>query len=544
MKLRIAGLIPARNPASPGVLLRHQNLLTWATLTACLVASIYVIYYASGYEHSNVNTNFFVYFMPSLAPNSASLGWHDLVLPFYKVGTESRPRFLNWFVEILDHHLRFFLYRFVLIPPTLSVAWIGQLIIAPCCLYRLMMNLVRNRQAAVLALAVYISSVGFIYGISTLNLAAKPLSNVIYIVVLYLASRLDARGARGKLLFAIPGAEKHLMLFVLFLGGFLDELPLFAYALPALVFPRRFLPRPWAYRKVRAAAVNLGLLAAPFVAFVLFTIFVAPMITAHFFNYRFDYIGTLLAYNEGPDKPMFGVFSLHTLFLTILSLIGTSLVPLQAGLPAWRWFAAANMSAAEALLYSAFVSVLVIIFVAIYRGCANGYYRSLIAKFGLTIAVFLVFFSMLMGRLGLAWSTGFYYGTVFSVLFALMFGVSFAAIDRNWGRARTAFLALTVVVAAVQLNNLIGLQQAWVDDIDGGTAEDLRIMGNADAIMLPPLTIDEHRPVDRAVLAAYWQAWREHRLDASVRNKSVPVDAIYLIAELNYLDHLRALHQP
>ena len=168
-------------------------------------------------------------------------------------------------------------------------------------------------------------------------------------------------------------------------------------------------------------------------------------------------------------------------------------------------------------------------------------------RVGMAILAFFVFFGMCMARQGSDWSSGFYQGSVFAVLFALMFGVCFAAIRQDRTHLRAAFLALTVIVVTVQPNNLIGLQRAWVYVIGLSTAESLdrgRFKGNADLIMLPPLTIDMDRPVDRAVLTAYWQAWREHQLDASVRNQPVPVGALYLIAELNYLDHLRALRRP
>lgn len=86
------------------------------------------------------------------------------------------------------------------------------------------------------------------------------------------------------------------------------------------------------------------------------------MITEHFLNYRFDYVGTLLARNPGANDAIIGAFSPRTLLLTVLALLGTSVVPLQLGLAALKWFQAANMSTREALSYSAFVSIFVIIF--------------------------------------------------------------------------------------------------------------------------------------------------------------------------------------
>lgn len=136
------------------------------------------------------------------------------------------------------------------------MTWISQLVIASYYFYRFIMNLVHDRQAAALTLTVYVSSVGFLCGFSTLHWEGKPLSHLIYILVLYLSSVLDARGAARKPLFAIPGAEKYVVLLVLFFGSYLDELPLFAYALPVLIFPNRFLPSSWTYRKIGEAAVN------------------------------------------------------------------------------------------------------------------------------------------------------------------------------------------------------------------------------------------------------------------------------------------------
>ena len=115
---------------------------------------------------------------------------------------------------LFDFHLGHFLYDYFLIPPTLSLSWIFQLTLYDSCLYRHTQNLTRYKQApSGSALAVYLSSVGFLSGVTYGLAPGKSLSNVVYIFTLFLASGLDRQAApAARFLFFIPSWRKYALL--------------------------------------------------------------------------------------------------------------------------------------------------------------------------------------------------------------------------------------------------------------------------------------------------------------------------------------------
>ncbi len=512
----------------------------WVMLAGCVAAGIVALYCLSGYEYAVVDPQFYIANALGLVQEHSFLRWGDLIKVFYNFGDPDgdRPRFLMYLVSLLDFHLRYYLYDYILIPPALSIAWLFQLVVGPYCLYGLMRNLTRDRQAAWLALAVYLSSVGFLSGFTLAWQAGKSLSNVLYIAALFLASALDRRAAPHKLLFSIPGARKYLLLALLFLGLFLDEMPLFAFPMLLLMFPRRFLPSAWSARELGAATVNVGILALPLAAFLLFCVVFVPMITEHFLHYRFDYIGAIL--NHDPNAGPFGIFSAGTLLLNFVALFGSALVPLATS-HVFHLFAGTSLGAPSAELVTYLVVVplfvLALAAVALCRNCLEPARRELTARAGITMAAFLFFFAAVQGRHN-GWGYGYYYGSVFAVLFALMLGVWFAAIRRGRSGLRTAFAVATVFIVAMQIHNM-AVAQSGVAEEDNALS--VKMMGIAPRELGRPVAVDAALPVNRAVLEDLWAAWRQGRLEDRLRQAPIPAGAIYLVTELRYISHLRTV---
>lgn len=526
-------------PLLLGVRNRQEGLI-WAMLAGCVAAGVFALYRLSGYEYAVVDPQFYIANALGLLREHLSLRWEDLINVFYNFGDPDgdRPRFLMYLVSLLDYHLRYFLYDYFLIPPTLSLSWLFQLVVGPCCLYGLMRNITRDRQAPWLALSVYLSSVGFLSGITFAWQAGKSLSNVLYLVVLFLASALDRQVAPRRLLFFIPGAKKYILLVLLFLGLFLDEMPLFGFPLLLLMFPSRFLPSAWTGRGMSAAMVNVGILALPLAFFFLFSIVLAPMITEHFFHYRFDYIGAIL--NHDPNAGPFGVFSAVMLLLHFVTLFGSAIVPLESG-HVFHLFPGMSLSApsAELVSYLAVVPlfVLALAAVALCRNCLDPARRKLMARAGMTVSAFVLFFAAVQGRHNI-WGYGFYYGSVFAVLFALTLGVWFAAIRRQRSGLRTAFAAATIFIVAMQIHNMVVAQRGVAEEKN---ALSVKLMGIAPQEMGRRVAVDAALPVNRAVLEDLWTAWRHGHLENRLRQTPIPAGAIYLVTELRYVSHLRAV---
>ncbi|MGO8867110.1 MAG: hypothetical protein ACLQME_11470 [Alphaproteobacteria bacterium] len=509
-------------------------------IAASIVAAIFALFYLSGYENAAVDPQFYIADALGLMQGHLPLRWGDLLNMFYNFGDPdgNRPRFLMYFVALLDFHLRYFLYDYFVIPPTLSLSWLFQLILGPYCLYRLMQNVTRDKQAAWLTLAVYLSSVGFLSGFTFGLASGKALSNVVYIVALFLASGLDRQAAPGTFLFFIPRWRKYALLVLLFFGPFLDEMPLFAYPLLVLLFPGRFLPPAWTARGTSAAAVNLAILALPLAAFFLFAIVFAPMITEHYFHYHFDYMGAILN-SKGTTGP-FGMFSLRTLALNFLALFGSAIVPLETK-NVFQLFAGADLGAPSSELATYIICVPLFVLglaaLALCRGCLSPARRRLTARCGITMAAFLIFFAAVQGRHG-GWAYGFYYGSVFAVLFALMLGIWFAAIRRERAGLRVAFVVATALIVAMQIHNTAVAQQ--------GVAEATNLLSLKTNGLVPhemgnAVAVDEKLPVSHAILEELWTAWRQGRLEERLREAPIPVGALYLVCELRYISHLRAV---
>ena len=374
---------------------------------------------------------------------------------------------------------------------------------------------------------------GVTYGLAP----GKSLSNVVYIFTLFLASGLDRQAAAARFLFFIPSWRKYALLALLFLGPFLDEMPLFAYPLVVLMFPSRFLPPAWRVRRLSAAMVNAAVLAMPLAAFFLFTIVLAPMIIEHYFHYRFDYIGAVL--NGDRARGRSASFR-RTLALNFLALFGSAIVPLEMK-NVFQLFAGTELEAPSSELATYMVAVplfaLGMAALALCRRCVIPARRGLTARSAITVTAFLIFFAAVQGRHG-GWAYGFYYGSVFAVLLALMLGIWFAAIRRERSGLRVAFVVMTTAIVAMQIHNTAVAQHGVTEATN---ALSVKTNGLVPAEMGDAVAVDEKLPVDRAILVDLWTAWRQGRLEERLREAPIPVGALYLVCELRYISHLRAL---
>lgn len=142
--------------------------------------------------------------------------------------------------------------------------------------------------------------------------------------MLWLVSEAARRLRPGHLLVDAPLVVRLAVPLVLFLGLFVDEPPIFAFALVPLVFASLFVRWPRCLGDLTAMTMNGAYFIAPAVAFLACVIFVVPPLTERFFDFRFDYLGNTLAvganwhgaasFLEGPHAsltPAIMLFSPH-----------------------------------------------------------------------------------------------------------------------------------------------------------------------------------------------------------------------------------------
>ena len=102
----------------------------------------------------------------------------------------------------------------------------------------------------------------------------KTLSNGIFVGALYAASVAAKRLRQDAGLVEAPGWSKWVLALVLFVGLFVDELPIAAFFVVPAVFWMYILP-PWPWTvpsRVRTLARTAGFFAAPMVAFLVIAI--------------------------------------------------------------------------------------------------------------------------------------------------------------------------------------------------------------------------------------------------------------------------------
>src|SRR5450631_938041 len=252
------------------------------------------------YDDSFVHPDFYRYILQETLRDGLPIQWHDVVnsLQLRSPG-EFRPRFLAYLIQAIDQKLRLLSYEHVLTPPTLSpISWVLELLVGPYFLFRAAVNLTASRRAAVAATVVYLSTTGFLSGVTMVLLQGKNLSNVVLILCIYFASDIAKKTAGEQYLCRAPGIQKYVLLGIMFLGLFLDEMPIFAFvAIPAL-FPKLFFPRGLRNPEWREWLLNALFFCLPALLFVAIVLFVVPQITQKYFGFRFDYLGNTLLVGE------------------------------------------------------------------------------------------------------------------------------------------------------------------------------------------------------------------------------------------------------
>jgi len=508
---------------------------------ALLYASAHFVWLVTHYNRTFVHPDFYGHIVQETVLNGLGLHWSDALYAIQiRSPGESRPRFLAYAIEAVDQKIRLFLYRFVVVPPTfLPIAWILQLVVAPWCLFELMKTLTESRGAALAAVVVYVTSVGFLSGFSMSLLQGKALSHVALLLVLYLMSRLHARAREGELFSEIPSPLRYAVLAVLLGGLFLDEMPWFAFPLSVVMFPSLFLPasRP---RRSGGAMIRNGLVfVLPVVVFLFIVLVVVPPVTQRYFGLRFDYLGNVFARGTqamGAKSPFEGphaVFGAATVWENFTTLFGVSLVPWQVSpivkSPYGDYPGTQVMNAAK-------IAVFVIVFGLLgLTALRTGVGGRLLRRVIVVTVLFLVFLSLVSIR-HIPVSTGYYYGSSFAAVFALLIGAWYASVEAS-GRAVASVIVAAMVlgIALVQTDNFAPINHGWMDTHHELVARP-RYRGKLP--LAPP------RDVTAAELHDIWRAWRGRWLDAYLAERTISVGAVYLVVELQTIDRVRAATPP
>lgn len=518
---------------------------TAIALVAVIVAAAHLVYLLADYQHVFVHPEWYFRLLPDTVRDGVTLSARDLVDALQPRLSESRPRWLMYFIAAVDQKLRFWLYQWGPVYPTLSpVAWLLQLLVAPVCLYRLLVELTRDRAAGLAGLAVYLSSIGFLSGFTMLFMPGKTLSNSIFMAALYAAAVATGKLRPGQTLAEAPGWSKYLVLVALFVGLFVDEMPLATFLIVPLVFWPQFLPiLPRPARRSDLATriwptVKNGLFfALPGLAFLVVVLLIAPPLLRYLYDFHFDYLAETLGIGVTGSSLAVAREPLTLALVTenFTNLVGLSLAPYHLSplimSPFGDFPGSQVTNLPKALLLVGFFGV----------GAWAGWRAR--ATFGWQIlglmaalVVFTLFLSLVMIR-HIPIITGYYYGAGFSSLFALLVGLIVAGVSLTMPAARPLAALMALAIVGVQIVNYAPINDGWISThnevVTRWWMERLR------SGLQRRIPLSEPAPLTRPELQGIWAAWERDRLDAYLREHKVSGAALYEVFELRELDDYR-----
>jgi hypothetical protein len=529
-QLRIARLSLLTRPAT-----------RFVVLAFCLAVGHFV-FLLSDYKNVFVHPDFHQANLGFVMRSGLAIGPHDFVdILQQREEGEFRPRWLMFYLEALDHKIRMQLYQWMPVYPTLGpVTWPLQLLLTPYLLYKLMVRLTADRGAALASVAVYISSAGFLSGFTMALMPGKTLSNLVYIAAFYAALVAAERLRPGQYLVESSGPAKYLLVLVLTLGLFLDELPVAAFLMVPLIFWRYFFPQTLSAQAFVRFVGNGLYFAAPVAVFLFIVLVVVPPITERYLNYRFDYLADILpsASNSRLGGSLFvgpkASLTPELVLENYTTLFGVSLAPWYISpfveMP-WGHYPGTQVNNLPKLaIFLVFLGATLII-----AWRATGRFGTYLRGLLVAIIVFGLFLSLLSVR-HIPIVTGFYYGASFASLFAILVGMLFAGVARIFPGFRADAALAVIAIVAVQITNFWPINEGWMYTHNEMMARG-RVLEQTPRFQRR-YPLEPGRPLTATEVNGIWTAWKEGRMQPYIAKYKMSPAASYLVFELRELDRL------
>ena len=527
-----------------------RTLVTRITLTrtstrfvivAAILAVWHVVFLLSDYGNVFVHPDFYQANLGFVMRSGLEIGLHDFVdILQQREAGEFRPRWLMFYLETLDHKIRMQLYQWMPVYPTFGpVTWPLQLLLTPYLLYRLMVRLTANWVAALASVAVYVSSAGFLSGFTMALMPGKTLSNLVYIAAFYLALIAAERLRPGQYLVESRGLAKYLLVLVLTLGLFLDELPVAAFMMVPVMFWRYFLPQSLSTQSIGRFVLNGLYICTPVIVFLFVVLVVVPPITEQYLGYRFDYLadilpsatntrigGSLLVGPKASLTPGIVLENYTTLF-------GVSLAPAVVSpfiqMP-WGTYPGTQVNnLPKLLIFLVFFGAVALVAVRT-RGTFGMYFRGFLCA----IVLYGLFISLLSIR-HIPIVTGFYYGASFASLFAILVGMTFAGLCQIVPRIRPDAACAVIAIVVVQIANFWPINQGWMYTHNEVMAR-ARFLGETPRFQRRyPMEVG--RPLTMTEVNGIWAAWKQGRMQPYIRRHKLSPASLYLVLELREIDN-------
>lgn len=226
-----------------------------------------------------VQPEYFLRWLPNSLANGFDLQWRDLGQALNASGLDGspRPRFLSYLLSAITAKLRIMAYDYIVPPPNLSPVFVISIIASPVLFYKFALNFFRDRATAVTSTLLYLTSVGFISSTSFLYHPGKSLVNVAALLLLWALASINLTSRP----FGHPINRQVLaVMFLNMIGIAIDETYFLISLCAVLLFPRLFFSGCRRGNALSLAIKPLVWYFAPYLAFLVFIVVVAPLISS------------------------------------------------------------------------------------------------------------------------------------------------------------------------------------------------------------------------------------------------------------------------
>ena len=557
-------------PISPKIKTEDKNSIAktserieyFLIILAAVLAISNLLWVILAYRNLSVHPHVIYDIMPYFTKDGIGFTWHDLVKPFQEMGNpgEYRPRFLTYLISLVDIKLQLFSYQYFLVHPTASISWILSLFIAPVYLYKLLRHFTHSTKAQVAGIIVYLSSMGFLSGFSTMLVPGKMLTNTVFILSIYWMVQIQKLQTGRQLFFEVSSRYKAILFLIVFLGLFLDELSFMLFFLLPILFLELFYLPVWSKDDIYRTIKNIIYFGFPFFLFLLVVLFVVPILTEYFWNYDFRYLTSLSGASETAKgaKAFFtnacGDSLLVALYKNFMNLFGAAMVPYQIsplipsiipGDGCHGMFAQENTFLKSLM----FLTIFPALFFYAFR---NRFQNPFTVRLIVVILVFIGLETILHKR-HIPIINGYYYGGCFSVLFSILAGNLYSVAGKHLRMHRILASVGLLVLITVQINNFKTMNKTWIVSHNNWTKnryglpyenwdeKKLRTMFDSPEIKKQyeapyPVRIENTGLLSRAELRRIYDSWKAGLLQEYLNQNGISSGAVYVLFYLKNID--------
>lgn len=344
----------------------------------------------------------------------------------------ARPRWVNYFLTLIDIQVRDVLVYYVIPHTAFSIVWVFTFLLGPILLYKGLKLFAINSTIALACLIIYFTSMGFLSQMGFHFMAGKYLSLFLLMAAFYFGASLRNKAISTEQTISNLYIDKYfwLLLIVNTISLFSDEIGVFAFCMLPILFWELFIPTDYRpiLARVQNTLYNIAILMAPLIIFFA----ISPLINPLFWQEltHSGGVGTDLGFHESFWKSAVGWLDL--IYRNFMCFFGGVLSPDSLS-PYLSKSSGPDLYEQETnipkiMLMVGFFSLT---FVLAFRNRSTFFFRILV----LVIAFILVqtFINSYHKRV----VGGYYYGSSFSLVLTLMFAaIGQAVISERYKWAR------------------------------------------------------------------------------------------------------------